>query len=135
MRAAGYFMQLMAARRDGAPYDAAAVRLDARAARSWLEGELRREGDWAATVAITHFAPSLRSADPRYGAQSGTASFCNADDDLLPLADLWLHGHLHCAHDYQVAHAGGSTRVVCNSRGHAGKGEAAGHRPLLLLDV
>ena len=41
-------------------------------------------------MAITHFAPSLRSADPRFGSQSGTASFCNADDELLPLADLWL---------------------------------------------
>ncbi len=43
---------------------------------------------WDATVVITHFAPSLRSADPRYGMQPGTASFCNADDDLLRRADL-----------------------------------------------
>jgi hypothetical protein len=84
---------------------------------------------------VTHFAPSLQSADPRYGAQSGTASFCNADDDLLPYADLWLHGHLHCVHDYRVAHGRGSTRVVCNSRGHERRGEAAGHQPLLVLEV
>jgi len=135
MRAARYFMQLMGSTRDDKPYDAAAVREDALAARAWLEAELSERGDWDRTVAITHFAPSLRSADPRYGSQSGTASFCNADDDLLAHADLWIHGHLHCAHDYVVAHDAGATRVVCNSRGHVRKGEGVGHRPLLLLDV
>ena len=136
MGAARYFMQLMGATRDGRSYDAAAMREDALACRAWLETELgRSRGDWDATVVITHFAPSARSADPRYGLQHGTASFCNADDDLLAEADLWLHGHLHCAQDYEVAHAGGRTRVVCNSRGHERKGEAAAHRPRLVLEV
>lgn len=136
MRAASYFMQLMSSMRDGRPYDAEAVRTDALACRAWLERELRLpHGNWDTTVAITHFAPSFLSADPRYGGQSGTASFCNADDDLLRFAELWIHGHLHCTHDYRVAHAGGSTRVVCNARGHARKGEAEGHQPFLVLDV
>ena len=91
-----------AATRDGRLFDAAAVRDEALACRAWLAAELAQppQGGWDATVVVTHFAPSLRSADPRYGAQPGTASFCNADDDLLPAADLWLHGHLHCRHDY-----------------------------------
>jgi hypothetical protein len=137
MRAASYFMELMGATREGLPYDAVAVREDARVCRAWLEAELAKPpGDWDTTVAITHFAPTALSADPRYGRQSGTASFCNADDDLLPMAELWIHGHLHCAHDYEVVDADGrATRVVCNSRGHARKGEAAQHRPMLLLDV
>ncbi len=135
MRAAGYFMRLMGATQGGRAYDADAVRADALAARGWLESELNREVECDATVVITHFAPSMQSADPRYGAQSGTASFCNADDDLLPRADLWLHGHLHCVHDYRVEHAAGLTRVVCNSRGHASKGEAAGHQPQLVIDI
>ncbi|MEP7056452.1 MAG: metallophosphoesterase [Caldimonas sp.] len=136
MRAASYFMQLMGATRDGAPYDAAAVRADALECRAWLEAELSLpQGAWDATVVVTHFAPSAASADPRYGLQNGTASFCNADDDLLPRADLWLHGHLHCVHDYRIEHPGGSTRVVCNSRGHAAKGEAREHEPMLVLEV
>ena len=136
MRAASYFMQLMGSLRDGRPYDAEAVRADALACRAWLERELALDdGDWDTTVAITHFAPSFLSADPRYGAQSGTASFCNADDDLLRFAEVWIHGHLHCTQDYRVAHSGGSTRVVCNARGHARKGEAEGHQPFLVLDV
>ncbi|MEN9544544.1 MAG: hypothetical protein RLZZ598_1377, partial [Pseudomonadota bacterium] len=58
------------------------------------------------------------------------ASFCNADDDLLPRAELWLHGHLHCRHDYRV----GGTRVVSNARGHAPRGEAEGHDPLFCVE-
>lgn len=136
MRAAAYFMNIMRASRHGAPLDAAGVRKEALECGAWLRSELRREpGDWDATVVVTHFAPSVRSADPRYGKQPGTASFCNADDDLLAHADLWIHGHLHCQHDYTVEHDRGTTRVVCNPRGHAGKGEPLAHRPLLVLEV
>jgi hypothetical protein len=137
MRAGSYFMKVMRATRNGQPFDAAGVREEALACRAWLSAELGRpKGSWDSTVVITHFAPSLLSADPRYGNQPGTASFCNADDALLPKADLWIHGHLHCQHDYLVERpGGGSTRVVCNSRGHSGKGEADGHQPLLVLEV
>jgi hypothetical protein len=34
-----------------------------------------------------------------------------------------------------VPHAGGATRVACNSRGHARNGEAAAHQPLLVLEI
>ncbi len=134
-RAASYYMKVMASTRNGMLFDAEAVRAEALACRAWLAAELARRGDWDRTVALTHFAPSLRSADPRYGAANGTASFCNADDDLLPLASTWLHGHLHCRHDYRVAHAQGTTRVLCNARGHAHKGEAEGYDGRFVLEV
>jgi len=137
MRAGAYYLRLMATTLGGAPFLAAEVRAEALACRAWLGTELAQgEVGLDATVAITHFAPSLRSADPRYGRQPGTASFCNADDDLLPWADLWIHGHLHCRHDYRAVHPdGSSTRVVCNARGHARKGEAQGFDPLRVFDV
>ncbi len=156
LRAGGYFMRVMRSLHHGQVFDAAAVREEALACRAWLAAELskpdghadERESSaadnenhgatlsgWDATVVITHFAPSLRSADPRYGGQIGTASFCNADDDLLPHADLWIHGHLHCRHDYRVPHAGGSTRVVCNARGHAPRGEAAGYDGACIIEI
>lgn len=142
VRAATYYVQVMRAERDGRPFDAEAVREEALECRRWLAAELARtpvpgaaDGGWDRTVAITHYAPSLASADPRYGRQPGTASFCNADDDLLPLATTWIHGHVHCRHDYRVAHAGGSTRVVCHARGHAERGEPQGHDPLFTLEV
>lgn len=134
-RAARYFVEVMQATRDGLPFDAAAVREEALLCRAWLEATLRAPHDAEATVAITHYGPSLRSADPRYGARPGTASFCNADDDLLPWADLWLHGHLHCRHDYEVEHAGGTTRVLSNARGLTHKGEAEGHDGLRCVTV
>ena len=136
MRAAAYFMRVMAATRHGQVFDAPGVREEGLACRSWLERELATPaaGRWDSTVVVTHFAPSLRSADPRYGRQPGTASFCNADDDLLPRADLWLHGHLHCRHDYAVDRPGARPgRVVCQARGLVAKGEAEGHDPLRLI--
>jgi hypothetical protein len=138
MRAAEYFMRLMAARRGGVAFDAAGVREEGLACRTWLETELGQvpRKRWDKTIVITHFAPSLMSADPRYGRQPGTASFCNADDDLVPRADLWLHGHLHCRHDYALPRAGRApVRVVCNARGLAAKGEDVGHAPLLMIDI
>jgi len=136
LRAGSYFMRIQRSTLDGATFDAAAVRSEALACRAWLAEELARtDGAWDATVAITHFGPSFRSADPRFGSQPGTASFCNADDDLLPLAALWIHGHLHCRHDYRVRHARGETRVVCNARGHTRKGEAEGYDGRRVVEV
>ena len=131
MRAGGYFQKVMQATRHGAPFGVEAVRALALDSRAWLAAELARGGDWEATVAITHFAPSLKSADPRYGHQPGTASFCNDDEALLPLAQLWLHGHLHCRHDYVL----NGTRVVSNARGHRRNGEAEGFDGGRLISV
>jgi hypothetical protein len=137
-RAAEYFLRVMATTRHGRPFDAAAVREEALACRAWLETELVRapQGRWDKTLVVTHFAPSIRSADPRYGHQPGTASFCNDDDALITRADMWLHGHLHCRHDYSVPRAGQRpSRVVCQARGLAKKGEHLGLLPLQLIEV
>jgi hypothetical protein len=141
-RAARYFVDVMRATRHGRPFDAEAVRQEALACRAWLEAALREPADAARadlTVVITHYGPSLRSQDPRYGKQPGTASFCNADDELFLHADLWLHGHLHCRHDYVVEHGPDATRprtrVVSNARGHGGKGESQGHDGLMCITV
>ncbi len=140
MRAATYFIDVMKSTQHGEPFDAAAVRIEALACRDWLGAELARtsesaEAAWDATVVITHYGPSVRSIDRRYGKQPGSASFCNADDDLMPGVDLWIHGHLHCRHDYRVTHARGETRVFCNARGHSRKGEADGHDGLRTVEV
>jgi hypothetical protein len=134
MRAGGYFQKVMQATRHGEVFGVDAVRKLALESRAWLAGELARgnsTGDWDATVAITHFAPSLKSADPRFGRQPGTASFCNNDEDLLAGAQLWLHGHLHCRQDYRL----GATRIVSNARGHVRKGEADGFDGQRVIDV
>lgn len=138
-RAAGYFVKVMRATRGGRVFDPEAVREEALACRAWLAQALAAPHEADATVVITHYGPSARSLDPRYGNQPGSASFCNADDALLPWADLWLHGHLHCRHDYVVEHLADAarprTRVVCNARGLAHKGEAQGHDGALCIRV
>lgn len=136
MRAAAYFMRLMNATRDGRHFDTVAVRSEALACRQWLADELKRPHACDATVVVTHFGPSSRSADPRFGRQPSTACFCNDDEALIPLADVWLHGHLHCCHDYRVprAHAP-AVRVVCNARGLESKGEGDGFDPWCVVEV
>lgn len=133
---AGYFMRLMQATRDGRPFDAAAMRDEALECRTWLAQELSRPHRCDATVVVTHFAPSAASADPRFGQQPSTASFCNDDQAMIARAELWLHGHVHCCHDYTVARGSRrASRVVCNARGLQHKNEGVGFDPLCVLEV
>jgi Calcineurin-like phosphoesterase len=129
-RAANYYLKKAATLRAGELWLAQGVREQALLCQDWLRQALAQPfaGD---TVVVTHFAPSLRSGDPRYGLAPGTAGFCNALDDLLPQARLWLHGHLHCPSDYR--HQG--CRVVANPMGYAAKGEQEFFNPLATYRV
>ena len=129
-RAANYYLKKSGTLRGGEPMLAEAWRELALDCQQWLRGALAQPFA-GTTVVVTHFAPSLRSADPRYGLTPGTAGFCNPLDDLLPLARFWLHGHLHCQQDYLA----GGCRVLANTLGYAVKGEQAGFREALTLDV
>ena len=117
-RAANYYLRKTGTTRGATPWLAEQVRDQALNSQRWLSAALETPFD-GPTVVVTHFAPSLRSADPRYGQVPGTAGFCNALDALLPRAQLWLHGHLHCPVDYH--HLG--CRVVANPLGYAHKNE------------
>ena len=131
-RAADYYLRIAATTRGGAPFLAEQIREHALVCQAWLRAALAEPFD-GPTVVVTHFAPSLRSADPRYGLRPGTAGFCNALDDLLPQADLWLHGHLHCAIDWRDD--SGRGRVVANPLGYEKKGEQAAFVPQLTSAV
>ena len=120
----------MATQRQGQLFDAAAMREVALECQDWLRHALAKTYA-GRTVVVTHFAPTLHSADPRYGLNPGTAGFCNALDDLLPHAQLWLHGHLHCQQDLRV----GTCRIVANPLGYASKGEQAHFNPWLCVEV
>ena len=117
-RAANFYLKKTGGTRSGRPFLAEEVRAQALVCQAWLAQVLATPFD-GSTVVVTHFAPSLRSADPRYGLVPGTAGFCSALDHLLPLAQLWLHGHLHAPQDY--VHHG--CRVVANPLGYARKRE------------
>ncbi|MET3476568.1 metallophosphoesterase [Variovorax atrisoli] len=130
MRAADFYLEKAATMRNGELFLAAQLRGQALACQEWLTQALAEPFD-GTTAVITHFAPSLESGDPRYGLTPGTAGFCNALDALLPRAQLWLHGHLHCPSDYVK----NGCRVVANPLGYARNGEQEGYRPQLLIEV
>jgi hypothetical protein len=98
-RAANFYLEKAATMRHGELMLAEGWREQALVCQDWLRAALATPFD-GTTVVVTHFAPSLLSLDPRYGLAPGTAGFCNSLDELLPLAHWWLHGHLHCQHDY-----------------------------------
>lgn len=129
-RAANFYLGKMGARWHGRLFDAQAMREWGLACQHWLRDALATPFD-GSTVVVTHFAPTLHSADPRYGLVPGTAGFCNALDDLLPLADVWMHGHLHCPVDLRI----GRCRIVANPLGYADKNEQALFRARCVIEV
>lgn len=130
MRAANFYLRKTGGTRCGAPFVADAVREQALSCQRWLGDALDEPFD-GPTVVVTHFAPSLKSADPRYGLTPGTAGFCNALDEWMPRARLWLHGHLHAPCDY--VHLG--CRVVANPLGYLRKGEQGTFQHTLTVEV
>ncbi len=134
-RAADFYLRKNTTTRNGEPMLAAQMRDLSLECQAWLRDALSRAHD-GPTVVVTHFAPSLRSADPRYGLTPGTAGFCNALDDLLLGVDVWMHGHLHCPSDYSHHQEGTSPcRVVANPRGYASKGEQTRFREQFCVEI
>jgi len=137
-RAANFYLRKYTTLRGGVPVLAEAIRELSLECQTWLRQTLATPFD-GTTVAVTHFAPSLRSADPRYGLTPGTAGFCNALDDLLPWAQVWMHGHLHCANDYVATGVADgkpfSCRVVANTLGYRSKGEQAAFREGFVIEL
>lgn len=133
-RAANHHLVEFHFTQQGKPQLAPEVREVSLAAQAWLAEQLAAPhpaGAQGKTVVITHFAPSLRSHDPRYGLQPGTAGFCNAMDALVPKADAWIHGHLHCASRYSIA----ACQVRANPLGYAGSNEQKGFEPWACVEV
>lgn len=137
-RAANYYLAKNTTLKNGEPVLAEGWREMALDCQAWLRAALATPFD-GKTVVVTHFAPSLLSADPRYGVTPGTAGFCNSIDELFKQADVWMHGHLHCMNDYVVEGRDGShswsCRVVANPLGYLSKGEQEGYRPELLIEL
>ena len=143
-RAANFYLKKAATQRNGAPWLAEDMREQALLCQQWLHSALTVSlnpidppSQTAAdtTVVVTHFAPSLRSADPRYGLTPSTAGFCNSLDSTLDHADVWLHGHLHCPSDYVHTSAQRTCRVLANPLGYARKNEQMAFRADLCISV
>ncbi|MEK8033203.1 metallophosphoesterase [Ideonella sp. DXS29W] len=132
-RAANFYLKHFTATQFGEPMLAEQWRQVALECQQWLRGALAQAFN-GTTVVVTHYAPSLASADPRYGLTPGTAGFCNALDELFDHADVWLHGHLHCPSRY-LAGREQRCEVFANPRGYFSKGEQEGFDPLFAIDL
>jgi predicted phosphodiesterase len=137
-RAANFYLGKNSTYRNGELMLAEDMRLLALECQAWLRNALAVPFD-GATVTVTHFAPTLQSADPRYGITPGTAGFCNSLDELLPLSQVWMHGHLHCPNDFIVSGAEDGRpfkcRVVANPRGYPEKGEDRAFQETFVVEV
>lgn len=90
-------------------------------ARQWLGEQLRspiaKTQSAARTVVITHHAPHPLSVHPRFAGNAVNPAFVSDLSDLMGMAQLWVHGHVHNGFDYQVD----GTRVVANPAGYRKK--------------
>ena len=98
-------------------------------ARMWLETELAKPYD-GRTVVISHHGPHPLSVHPRYAGDPVNAAFVSDLSELLPKADLWLHGHVHDSFDYKV----GECRVVANPLGYARNLRSVEHAKELVFE-
>ena len=65
------------------------------------------------TVVITHHLPSYKICHPRFGS-AHNGGFASAADDVVNLANFWIHGHTHDTIDITLD----NTRVVANPAGY-----------------
>lgn len=93
---------------------------DHEASRVWLAQQLSEPYE-GKTVVVTHHAPHALSVHPRYAGDPMNAAFASELPELLQMADVWLHGHVHDSFDYTVE----GCRVVANPRGYARNAGAA----------
>lgn len=92
---------------------------------AWLESVLNEYFD-GPTVVVTHHGPTILSVSEKYRNSDAATTQLNASyaSDLSKLIDkynpkLWIHGHTHDPKDYEIF----NTRVICNPRGYAYRGE------------
>lgn len=98
------------------PYDT--LRLH-RTQRAWLDAALAEPFD-GSTVVVTHHGPHRGSLAPRFAADwVSTGYLSELPMHFFDVPVLWVHGHTHTSHDYQV----GGCRVLCNPRGYQWRGQ------------
>lgn len=92
------------------------------------------DGSGNTKVVVTHHAPSEKSIMEKYrvGRFSNlNPAYASNMDATVALADLWIHGHVHCQNNYYI----GKCRVLSNPRGYVEYGEDAEFCPDYVVDV
>ena len=109
-----------------------------RQSRAWLEDELSKEGDWRATIVVTHHLPHPNSVSEKYKDSAFNPAFVSDLSALVEScgAELWVHGHTHTSCDYMA----GKTRVLCNPKGYGPRRgssnyENSGFDPMMVVTI
>lgn len=79
----------------------------------WLKAALSNPFE-GKTVVVTHHGVHPQGVAPQFKGSLLNGAFFSDLRSLLPLADLWVHGHTHSRVDIQE----GRCRVVANPRGY-----------------
>jgi Icc-related predicted phosphoesterase len=97
----------------------------------WLKKSLGENRD-TKTVVITHHAPSEKSVPKKFKGSVLSSAFASNLEKVVESSDaeLWVHGHMHTASDYQL----GRTRVLCNPRGYPNESDTH-FIPDLVIDL
>lgn len=80
-------------------------------------------------IVVTHHGPSYRSVDDCYRGSKINGGFVSNLDEIVAMADLWIHGHSHTVKDYSV----GDCKVICNAYGY--HWENTGFDPFKVVEV
>lgn len=81
--------------------------------RAFLVRKLAESFD-GKTVVVTHHAPSPRSIPAALQEELMSAAYASNLEQLAQQANVWIHGHTHQRHNYQI----GQCQVLCNPRGY-----------------
>ncbi len=90
---------------------------------SWLRRQLDPSDP---AVVVTHFPPTLRTVNPRFGAGDALTPYfhCNLEHLMGNAVPLWIHGHSHHSATERIDTPRGSTLVCSNQLGYPGEGVA-----------
>lgn len=96
--------------------------------RKMLEQNLRSED-----IVVTHHLPLYKSIPERFRSSDFNRFYMSDCTKLIGdrQPSAWFHGHCHSKQEYLA----GSTRIVCNPRGHPGFGETTGFVSNLVVDI
>lgn len=87
------------------------------ASRDWLLECLAKPAN--KTVVVTHHAPSIKSISLHEHGDIASAAYASNLEHLVPMVDLWVHGHTHHSLNYLVHGVDARVGAVrCNPRGY-----------------
>lgn len=81
-------------------------------------------------VVVTHHLPSYLSTT-KYSDATLNSAFASQLDNLVEMADVWIHGHTHKSYQYSI----GNAQVHCNPRGYGEHGQNKEYKNDYVIEI